>query len=616
MRKNKKNTIFIVFFVSFALGILALHVQAKSPISLGEKILETNKLNNSKEEIFTIKNGEYHKKLLQKKNDNWTVEKDELITLRKTGLKEKEGISKDTLLGKSVENKLKSSGYDLQQLPDKLDYSTSPYLPPVGNQLQDDCVAWSTGYYLRTFQQAKDIGWSVKNQDIPIPYHVFSPSFIYNQINGGVNNGANIEDAGDLLKNVGEATLKDFPYNPQDFTTQPSAEVKAKAATNKIKDWTVLYTKNDSSDYIVQKTKEYLNTGDLIVVGLHIGFKFRYPTIQPDGTSIISSEDYVSSGHAITIVGYDDTLDTPDGKGAFKIVNSWGKEWGDNGFSYVTYSEIAKNLTAGFVFTDLPNGHIVDDIQAINSEILSPYKFKLTWDAPVNVSGYKIYDGNYNLMSNIYSNTYEESISVPGNIVRYIQPFNSISTGSLTSVQSNSLTLKNSDIPVNISNKQNFNVSFNGSGNYSVQITSLDGQLVNKINNLIASPGISQVTWNCKDLSGNEINDGQYKLYITTDENGTQKELYSSIFDKHSKVSNASSKIYKDNSEIKSVEVTFTPSIDCNIGISVVNNNVSTNVTNNKAIKANQPFSYIIDKDQFNFNSLDLSKVHIDVDVN
>lgn len=58
---------------------------------------------------------------------------------------------------------------------------------------------------------------------------------------------------------------------------------------------------------------------------MHIGFKFRYPTIQSDGTSIISVEDYANEGHAITIVGYDDTIETPDGKGAFKIMNSWGR---------------------------------------------------------------------------------------------------------------------------------------------------------------------------------------------------------------------------------------------------------------------------------------------------
>jgi len=38
-------------------------------------------------------------------------------------------------------------------------------------------------------------------------------------------------------------------------------------------------------------------------------------------------------GHAISIIGYDDT------KQAFIIRNSWGKEWGEQGFGYVSYED-------------------------------------------------------------------------------------------------------------------------------------------------------------------------------------------------------------------------------------------------------------------------------------
>ncbi|MBO9667414.1 MAG: hypothetical protein J7501_11460 [Bdellovibrio sp.] len=40
-------------------------------------------------------------------------------------------------------------------------------------------------------------------------------------------------------------------------------------------------------------------------------------------------------GHAISIVGYDDT------KSAYIIRNSWGLEWGENGFGYVAYSDVS-----------------------------------------------------------------------------------------------------------------------------------------------------------------------------------------------------------------------------------------------------------------------------------
>ncbi len=56
-----------------------------------------------------------------------------------------------------------------------------------------------------------------------------------------------------------------------------------------------------------------------------------------------------SSGHRMTIVGYDDSIyfdHNGDGviqeseKGAFKIVNSWGTSYENNGFCWVSYDAL------------------------------------------------------------------------------------------------------------------------------------------------------------------------------------------------------------------------------------------------------------------------------------
>lgn len=444
MKKWKKTSMVAVLVLVVTLFKFQFNVKAADyPISAGETILGTNELSEDTVEIFTLKDGENYKKLLKNEDNKWTVVKEEKFDLKKTGLKVTKNVTKSSSLGKSIENKLKSSGYDLAELPSKVDYSDSQYLPPIGEQEENDCVAWSTGYYVRTFQQAKDIGWNVKNGDTAISNHVFSSAFIYNQINGGSDDGGTLEDAGNLIENVGAATLKDFPYNASDYTTQPSTALKEKAAVNKIKDWEVLYTYEDSSDYIIQKTKQYLNTGDIMVAGMEIGYGFEKPTIKSDGTSIITMDRSDTGGHAIAVVGYDDTIVTRDGVGAFKLANSWGTSWGDNGFSYISYKAYVNDLIEGVVYTDTVNGKIVDDIQQVNSEIVSDGKFKLTWDAAVNASGYKIYDENKKLISTVDSDSYTETASSSGNIVRYVQPFNSISEGSLTSVSLN-VTVSNS----------------------------------------------------------------------------------------------------------------------------------------------------------------------------
>ena len=43
-------------------------------------------------------------------------------------------------------------------------------------------------------------------------------------------------------------------------------------------------------------------------------------------------------GHAMVIIGYDDNMYG----GAFEILNSWGEEWGDNGYIWIRESDLIK----------------------------------------------------------------------------------------------------------------------------------------------------------------------------------------------------------------------------------------------------------------------------------
>jgi C1A family cysteine protease len=58
------------------------------------------------------------------------------------------------------------------------------------------------------------------------------------------------------------------------------------------------------------------------------------------------NEQY-QGGHAICIMGYDDT------KKHFKFKNSWGNKWGGKGYGYLTYDYMKRYCVDAWSATDL-----------------------------------------------------------------------------------------------------------------------------------------------------------------------------------------------------------------------------------------------------------------------
>jgi len=51
---------------------------------------------------------------------------------------------------------------------------------------------------------------------------VFSPAYVYNQINGGQDRGSYFHDALNLIINKGASPWKYMPYREDDYLTQPT----------------------------------------------------------------------------------------------------------------------------------------------------------------------------------------------------------------------------------------------------------------------------------------------------------------------------------------------------------------------------------------------------------
>jgi hypothetical protein len=236
---------------------------------------------------------------------------------------------------------LASTPYSGATLPPSKDLSLDLPVPGLQGH-QSSCVGWAIAYALKTLEEHLEERWSLltpTGQSDPSKH--FSPAFIYNQINHGQDGGSSFIDALVLLHSQGAATLREMPYTEVDFTTQPTGQARAEAARYRIDFWRQVNVRDPI------EVKAQLNAGYPVLIGAVVdqgfqqagpGFVWRQPIGAPLG------------GHAMLIVGYDDS------RNAFRVVNSWGTGWGDNGFSWIDYAYFSQVVREGYVVKDAANG--------------------------------------------------------------------------------------------------------------------------------------------------------------------------------------------------------------------------------------------------------------------
>lgn len=245
---------------------------------------------------------------------------------------------------------LASTPYSGTELPNSFDLSSN--LPPAGNQgRQNSCVAWTVAYAYKSYQEKKEENQNyIVNGQLNLNA-VFSPAFIYNQINNGVDGGSYFTDALNILSQQGAVKWSDMPYNELDYLTKPNNTQKNKAKNYRIDFWRRV------NIYDQKEIKAQINAGFPVIIGAMVDREFS------DRGKNLSAQDYIWSnvggnqqgGHAMLVVGFDDS------KGAFKVLNSWGRDWGRDGYCWITYNLFPQVVREGYVMKD-----------AINSEDNTP----------------------------------------------------------------------------------------------------------------------------------------------------------------------------------------------------------------------------------------------------
>jgi C1A family cysteine protease len=208
-------------------------------------------------------------------------------------------------------------------------FSLKQYAPLPGDQTNyGTCVAWASAYAARTMSES--VALNRRNQT-ETTQNVFSPVYVYRNIRPDdpeCQRGAQIYSALDLMRDSGAVRMLDIERS-MDFPRIDLSHYR-ESRRYPIGGYVTLFSREDKQKpaLITRIVKKSLTEGKPVVIGMNTPDSFIEakniwePTENPGS---------FYGGHAMCVVGYDDD------RGAFELINSWGRKWGNGGFIWVPY---------------------------------------------------------------------------------------------------------------------------------------------------------------------------------------------------------------------------------------------------------------------------------------
>jgi C1A family cysteine protease len=150
------------------------------------------------------------------------------------------------------------------------------------------------------------------------------------------DSGAMLRDGIKSLATKGICTEDLWPYDISKFTTEPSPECYADAEIRVISEYYRLET--------LDEMKHCLASGFPFVFGFSVFSSFESDEVARTGIlNLPTPYESMNGGHAVMAVGFDDSTKR------YLIRNSWGVEWGMNGYFTIPEEYLAnRNLSDDF----------------------------------------------------------------------------------------------------------------------------------------------------------------------------------------------------------------------------------------------------------------------------
>jgi C1A family cysteine protease len=262
----------------------------------------------------------------------------------------KVGVLKDIPPTKTPTADISSSIKNPKTLPRKMD-KIREFCSPVENQGDLGSCTAHAGAALIEYYENKAFGKSIK----------VSRLFIYkaarNLLKWEGDQGAFLRSTMGALTLFGACPEEYWPYVEKKFDDEPPAFCYSFAANYQALNYYRIDTDKARYDFneLLKRIKINIHAELPMIFGFSV-----FSSIEQSFTSSMSGKipfptDRESNpeGHAVMVVGYDDNMKIKnklnggsETTGALIIRNSWGKEWGNDGYGWLPYDYVKRGLTS------------------------------------------------------------------------------------------------------------------------------------------------------------------------------------------------------------------------------------------------------------------------------
>jgi C1A family cysteine protease len=204
-----------------------------------------------------------------------------------------------------------------------------------------DWIAYNQGTINSCTAQSAASLMRFVNKKQGLPFSNPSRMFIYwverhmeNTID--MDDGATMRSAMRVMAKYGVPDEKNWGYSKTTLYIKPPMTLYKEAVQNMVK----IYMRVGRAPY---ELKQCLADGYPFIFGMMVFSAFNSQEVAKTGiVPLPTMQDEALGGHAVICVGYDDE------KQHYIILNSWGPDWGDNGYFYLPYRFMHSQLADDF----------------------------------------------------------------------------------------------------------------------------------------------------------------------------------------------------------------------------------------------------------------------------